>query len=83
MKAKERMEIPLTEMPTQPPTVRAKNFREVPYGYEEEMAIKEANAIIIAKTSESELGTLKPEECAENVVTYAHALLEEMTKRGL
>ncbi|MHA1947105.1 MAG: NADPH-dependent glutamate synthase [Candidatus Hodarchaeales archaeon] len=49
MKAKERMEIPRTEMPTQPPSVRAKNFREVPYGYEEEMAIKEADRCLNCK----------------------------------
>ncbi len=49
MKSKERMDILRTEMPTQPPTVRAKNFREVPYGYEEEMAIKEANRCLNCK----------------------------------
>jgi len=49
MKSKERMEIPFTDMPTQPPRVRAKNFREVPYGYNEEMAIQEANRCLNCK----------------------------------
>lgn len=37
-------------MPSQPPEVRVKNFREVPYGYTEEMAIKEANRCLGCKT---------------------------------
>ncbi len=49
MKSKERMQIPFTDMPTQPPQVRARNFREVPYGYSEEMAIQEANRCLNCK----------------------------------
>lgn len=47
------------------------------------MAVKAANAIIIAKTPDSVLSALKPTEWAKNVIDYTHALLEEMTKRGL
>ena len=49
MKAKDRMKILFSEMPTQPPQVRAKNFREVPYGYSEEMALQEANRCLNCK----------------------------------
>ncbi len=37
-------------MQAQPPEVRAKNFREVPYGYTEEMAVQEANRCMDCKT---------------------------------
>jgi glutamate synthase (NADPH/NADH) small chain len=43
------MQIPITEMPAQPPEVRAKNFREVPYGYTEKMAVREANRCLNCK----------------------------------
>ena len=36
-------------MPSQPPKVRARNFREVPYGYTDEMAINEANRCLNCK----------------------------------
>jgi len=36
-------------MPSQPPSVRAKNFREVPYGYSEEMALTEASRCLNCK----------------------------------
>ncbi|MHA2305751.1 MAG: NADPH-dependent glutamate synthase [Candidatus Hodarchaeales archaeon] len=49
MKTKERMQLLRTEMPCQPPEVRAKNFREVPYGYTEEIAIQEANRCLNCK----------------------------------
>lgn len=49
MKAKERMDIQRTEMPSQPASVRAKNFREVPYGYTEEMALAEASRCLSCK----------------------------------
>ncbi|MFX0016601.1 MAG: NADPH-dependent glutamate synthase [Promethearchaeota archaeon] len=50
MKAKERMQISRVSMPSQPPEVRVKNFREVPYGYTEEMAVEEANRCLGCKT---------------------------------
>ncbi len=37
-------------MSNQPPEVRVKNFREVPYGYTEEMAVQEANRCLGCKT---------------------------------
>jgi glutamate synthase (NADPH/NADH) small chain len=43
------MQIEKSEMPTQPAKVRARNFREVPYGYDEEMAVKEANRCLNCK----------------------------------
>ncbi len=49
MKTKERMEILRTEMPSQPSVVRAKNFREVPYGYTEELALQESNRCLSCK----------------------------------
>lgn len=49
LSAKERMQIDRVKMPEQPPTVRAKNFREVPYGFTEEMAIEEANRCLACK----------------------------------
>ena len=49
MKTKERMQILRSEMPCQPPEVRGKNFREVPYGYTEEMAIQEAQRCLNCK----------------------------------
>ena len=42
MKAKERMQIQRHPMPEQPPRVRARNFKEVPYGYDPETARREA-----------------------------------------
>ena len=39
---KDRMAIPRQKMPEQKPKVRAKNFDEVPFGYDDETAIKEA-----------------------------------------
>ncbi|MHA2305302.1 MAG: NADPH-dependent glutamate synthase, partial [Candidatus Hodarchaeales archaeon] len=49
MKSKERMQIERADMPSQPPLVRAKNFREVPYGYTEDIAIQEANRCLNCK----------------------------------
>ena len=43
------MQIEKSEMPTQPAEVRARNFREVPYGYDEEMAVKESNRCLDCK----------------------------------
>ena len=42
MKPKERMQIQRHPMPEQPPRVRARNFKEVPYGYDPETAQREA-----------------------------------------
>lgn len=49
MDAKERMKIPRQEMPEQDPKVRAKNFDEVPLGYPDEVAIKEAQRCLQCK----------------------------------
>jgi glutamate synthase (NADPH/NADH) small chain len=43
------MKLLRAEMPTQPPEVRAKNFREVPYGYTAEIAVQEANRCLNCK----------------------------------
>lgn len=43
------MQIERADMPSQPPSVRAKNFREVPYGYTEDIAIQEANRCLNCK----------------------------------
>lgn len=44
------MKISRVSMPNQPPEVRVKNFREVPYGYTEEMAVEESNRCLGCKT---------------------------------
>ncbi|RJP66615.1 MAG: NADPH-dependent glutamate synthase [Candidatus Abyssobacteria bacterium SURF_17] len=49
MDPKERMKIPRQKMPEQKPDVRAKNFNEVPFGYTEELALKEANRCLQCK----------------------------------
>jgi len=38
-----------TPMPEQEPAIRAKNFKEVPFGYTEEMALKEAKRCLTCK----------------------------------
>lgn len=47
--AKERMKIPRQPMPEQPPEIRRANFKEVPLGYTEETAIKEAQRCLQCK----------------------------------
>jgi glutamate synthase (NADPH/NADH) small chain len=49
LKAKERMQIPRQIMPEQEPEARRANFREVPYGLEEMIAVLEANRCIQCK----------------------------------
>jgi glutamate synthase (NADPH/NADH) small chain len=49
MDAKERMKIPRQKMPEQKPEVRAKNFDEVPFGYDDDTAIKEAQRCLQCK----------------------------------
>jgi glutamate synthase (NADPH) small chain len=49
MEAKERMQIPRQKMPEQDPKVRGRNFDEVPYGYSEETAIREAQRCLKCK----------------------------------
>jgi len=49
MKAKERMAIPRQKMPEQDPLKRRHNYNEVPYGFPEEIAIKEAQRCIKCK----------------------------------
>jgi len=49
MDAKERMKIPRQKMPEQKPEVRAKNFDEVPFGYDDETAMKEAQRCLQCK----------------------------------
>ncbi len=49
MNMKERMAIPRTDMPTQPPERRVKNFEEVALGYTPEMAMLEAQRCIMCK----------------------------------
>lgn len=49
MNMKERMAIPRTDMPTQPPEKRVKNFEEVALGYTPEMAMLEAQRCIMCK----------------------------------
>ncbi len=49
MEAKERMQIPRQKMPEQDPKVRGKNFNEVPFGYSEETAIREAQRCLKCK----------------------------------
>ncbi|MCX7846416.1 MAG: NADPH-dependent glutamate synthase [bacterium] len=46
---KERMAIPRQPMPEQPPEVRRHNFDEVPLGYTEELAIREAQRCLQCK----------------------------------
>jgi glutamate synthase (NADPH/NADH) small chain len=49
METKERMQIPRQKMPEQDPKVRGKNFDEVPYGYDEATAIREAQRCLKCK----------------------------------
>ncbi len=49
MDAKERRKIPRQKMPEQDPKVRAKNFDEVPYGYDEKLAVLEAQRCLKCK----------------------------------
>ncbi len=49
MEAKERMQIPRQKMPEQDPKARGKNFDEVPFGYSEETAIREAQRCLKCK----------------------------------
>lgn len=46
---KERMAIPRQPMPEQPPEVRRRNFDEVPLGYTDELAIREAQRCLQCK----------------------------------
>jgi len=46
---KERMAIPRQAMPEQPPAVRRRNFDEVPLGYTDELAIREAQRCLQCK----------------------------------
>ena len=54
--AKERMKIPRQPMPEQPPEIRRANFKEVPLGYTEETAIKEAQRCLQCKNPKCVLG---------------------------
>jgi glutamate synthase (NADPH/NADH) small chain len=49
MDIKERQKIPRQKMPEQTPEERIKNFKEVPFGYSEDLAIKEALRCIQCK----------------------------------
>ena len=49
MDPKERMKIPRQKMPEQDPKKRGKNFDEVPYGYNSELAVMEATRCIQCK----------------------------------
>ena len=49
MNPKERMAIPRQKMPEQDPTVRIHNYDEVPHGFSEETAIKEAQRCLGCK----------------------------------
>jgi glutamate synthase (NADPH/NADH) small chain len=49
MEAKERMQIPRQKMPEQDPKARGKNFNEVPFGYDKETAIREAQRCLKCK----------------------------------
>ncbi len=49
MDIKERQKIPRQKMPEQAPEERIKNFKEVPFGYSEDLAIKEALRCIQCK----------------------------------
>ncbi len=49
MKPKERMAIPRQKMPEQDPKRRKHNYEEVPYGFSEETAIKEAHRCLKCK----------------------------------
>jgi len=46
---KEKQKIPRQKMPEQEPKVRAKNFNEVPFGYNPELAQLEANRCLQCK----------------------------------
>ena len=50
LKTKERIKIPLQEMPSQDPKIRAHNLQEVAIGYTEEEAVIEANRCIQCPT---------------------------------
>lgn len=49
MKGSERMKIERIKMPNQPPEIRSRNFKEVPYGYTPEMAQIEASRCLQCK----------------------------------
>jgi glutamate synthase (NADPH/NADH) small chain len=49
METKERMQIPRQKMAEQDPKVRGKNFDEVPYGYDEATAVREAQRCLKCK----------------------------------
>ena len=49
MEVKERMKIPRQKMPEQDPNVRRHNFDEVPFGYDNELAVKEATICLTCK----------------------------------
>jgi len=49
MDAKERMKIPRHKMPEQKPEVRRKNFNEVPFGYQDDVAMEEAQRCLQCK----------------------------------
>ena len=49
VKAPKKEKIPRQKMPEQAPKVRARNFDEVPLGYTEEMAMKEAERCLQCK----------------------------------
>ncbi|MCD4656608.1 MAG: NADPH-dependent glutamate synthase [Planctomycetes bacterium] len=48
---KEKMQIPRQSMPEQDPSVRSHNFSEVPFGYDPETAIKEAQRCLNCKSA--------------------------------
>jgi glutamate synthase (NADPH/NADH) small chain len=49
MDVKERMKIPRQKMPERDPNVRRHDFDEVPYGYDNELAVKEAARCLTCK----------------------------------
>ncbi|MBN1571999.1 MAG: NADPH-dependent glutamate synthase [Deltaproteobacteria bacterium] len=49
MEVKDRMKIPRQKMPEQDPKARGKNFDEVPYGYDENTAVTEAQRCLKCK----------------------------------
>lgn len=49
LKPAERMKIPRQKMQEQPPEERINNFKEVPYGYDEEQAVREAERCLQCK----------------------------------
>lgn len=52
----ERMKIPRQKMREQKPEERVKNFKEVPFGYDEEQAVKEAERCIMCKNPQCVTG---------------------------